>query len=111
MPSVRRQRVPLFRAFAPAFVISAFPACGVKTPPSMDGPALAQVKVENGGTPVGTGFEHVPVPPEDGPKLAAIGMLTPVYAAPERGAPAIGYLRLGAKVSRSADPVARGDCP
>lgn len=85
--------------------------CGVKTPPSMDGPPLAQVKPENGGATVAGAYDHVPVPPEDGPKLAPTVMVAPIYAAPERGAAAIGYLRLGSKVARSTEPVARGDCP
>src|SRR5262245_13624851 len=101
-----------FPAFAGGLLVSvcSLSACGGKTPPSMDGPALAQVKVENGGAAVAAPYAHLPVPPEDGPKLAPTLMVTPILGAPERGAPAIGYLRLGSKVSRSAQPVARGDC-
>ncbi len=72
--------------------------------------ALSKIKAENGGTSLGADWSHVPVPPEDGDKLMPIAMVAPVQAAPERGAPAIGYLRLGAKVARSSEPVARGEC-
>jgi hypothetical protein len=76
----------------------------------MDGPPLSQVKVENGGAAVAADFAHIPVPPEDGPKLAPTVMMAPVFAAPARGAPTIGYLRLGSRVARSSEPVVRGDC-
>ncbi|HEX7670304.1 MAG TPA: L,D-transpeptidase, partial [Polyangiaceae bacterium] len=55
-------------------------------------------------------WSHVPVPASDAPRLAALALITPIAAAPNHGAPVIGYLRLGAKVARSAEPVARGDC-
>src|SRR5689334_20502076 len=47
----------------------------------------------------------IPVPPEDGPKLAPLSMAAPVYAAPRVDSEKIGYLRLGAKVARSEQPV------
>jgi L,D-transpeptidase catalytic domain len=52
----------------------------------------------------------IPVPPEDGPKLAALTLAAPVYAAPEATSEKIGYLRIGAKVARSAEPVSRAGC-
>ncbi len=53
---------------------------------------------------------HVPVPPEDGPKLAPLRLVTPVYPEPDSRAEAVGYLRLGARVARSVEPVSRDDC-
>jgi hypothetical protein len=84
--------------------------CGTKASLGTEAPALAQVKPENGGAVVAEPGANVPVPPEDGPKLAPTALVVPVLAAPARGAPAIGYLRLGAKVARSADFVGRNGC-
>lgn len=53
----------------------------------------------------------VPVPAEDGPRLAPLAMSVPVLAKPELDAAAIGYLRLGSTVARSADPVSTAECP
>ncbi|HEX4473722.1 MAG TPA: L,D-transpeptidase [Polyangiaceae bacterium] len=88
----------------------ALAACSGGAHLSDEGHALSKVKVENGGVAVPAPWTNQPVPLEDGPKLAASAMVTPIVAAPERNAPVIGYLRLGAKVARSAEPVARGDC-
>lgn len=56
-------------------------------------------------------WAYVPMPPADGPKLAAIALITPVYPKPDKSTDAIGYLRLGAKVARSREPVSKRDCP
>jgi hypothetical protein len=53
---------------------------------------------------------HLPVPPEDGPQLAPVSLVTPVLEAPVVGAEAIGYLRLGEKVARSEEPVSTAGC-
>ena len=45
------------------------------------------------------------------PKIAPTALVVPIVATPTRGAAAIGYLRLGAQVSRSAEPVSRDGCP
>ena len=75
-------------------------------------PGAAKVKPENGGTQVEEeDWSNVPVPPEDGPKLAPVAMVVPVLPKPDKQAAPIGYLRVGARVSRSADPVSRRDCP
>jgi hypothetical protein len=77
-----------------------------------DEPALMRAKVENGAAaPAKPDWSHVPVPPENGPKLAPIAMVVTVRERPERGAEAVGYLRVGARVSRSAEPVSKEDCP
>jgi lipoprotein-anchoring transpeptidase ErfK/SrfK len=76
-------------------------------------PAAMRVKPENGGLsqPVVDDWSHVPVPPADGPQLAPIVMQAPVYAKPDPKAEVVGYLRLGAKVARSAAPVTKDGCP
>jgi hypothetical protein len=52
----------------------------------------------------------VPVPPTDGPLIAPIVNAAPVYARPEKGAERVGYLRIGARVPRSEEPVSLSDC-
>jgi lipoprotein-anchoring transpeptidase ErfK/SrfK len=77
-----------------------------------DDPGLAKLKPENGGIVVEKDdFSHVPVPPENGPKLVPVAMTVPIRARPEPGAQVIGYLRAGARVSRSEQPVTRRECP
>jgi hypothetical protein len=56
-------------------------------------------------------WSQVPVPPADAPKLAPIVLSTSVRATPDPRADAIGYLRIGAQISRSAEPVRRDGCP
>ena len=71
-----------------------------------------RVKPENGGItpPPLNDWSRVPVPPADGPQLAPISMQAPVYAKPDPKAEVVGYLRLGAKVARSAEPVTKDGC-
>jgi hypothetical protein len=57
-----------------------------------------------------TEIPKVPVPPENGPKLAAIADLTPVLERPAQGASRIGYLHAGDRVSRAAEPYSREGC-
>jgi len=85
-------------------------ACGTKASIGSGGPALVHAKPENGGATVGNSAAAIPVPPEDGPKLAPTAMVVPILAAPAKGSPTIGYLRLGARVARSKDPVGREGC-
>lgn len=70
-------------------------------------PAAARVETR---TTQPADWSLVPVPPADGPKLAAVSMVVPVYPKPEKK-DAIGYLRLGARVARSPEAVSRLDCP
>ena len=88
--------------------------CSQGGPDLGDAPGLSKTKPENGGVAVpGEGEEdwsHIPVPPEDGPKLAAITMKAPIYAKPDKRSTTIGYLRVGAKVARSKEPVTQRDC-
>jgi L,D-transpeptidase catalytic domain len=75
-------------------------------------PGAAKVKAENGGSRVEEDeWANVPVPPEDNPKLAALAFVTSVYPKPDKHADAIGYLRVGARVARSKEPVTKRDCP
>lgn len=55
-------------------------------------------------------WAQIPMPPADGPKLAALALVTPILAKPDKSAEPIGYLRLGAKVPRSERPVSKRDC-
>lgn len=52
----------------------------------------------------------IPVPPADGPKLAPLKVASPVYARPDKTAEKIGYLRIGARVARSPEPVSMRQC-
>jgi lipoprotein-anchoring transpeptidase ErfK/SrfK len=74
-------------------------------------PALVKVKPENGGASLAVhDWSKIPVPAENGPKLAPIAMTVPVRAEPGATAAAIGYLRVGARVPRSAEPVSEREC-
>jgi hypothetical protein len=75
-------------------------------------PAAVKMKPENGGTAVPEeDWSHIPVPPADGPKLAPVAMTVSLYPKPDKRAEPIGYLRAGARVARSLEPVSRRDCP
>jgi len=52
----------------------------------------------------------VPVPPENGPKLAAIADLTQVLERPAIGAKSLGYLHAGDRVARAVEPYSRAGC-
>jgi hypothetical protein len=74
-------------------------------------PGAAKAKPENGGPKIEVDeWANIPVPPADGPKLAPISMITSIYPKPDKHTDPIGYLRVGAKVARSAQPVTRRDC-
>src|SRR5262245_5445744 len=75
------------------------------------GPSLAKVKPENGGANLAThDWSKIPVPSENGAKRAPISMTVTVRAEPGATAAAIGYLRAGARVARSAEPVSEREC-
>lgn len=77
-----------------------------------EAPAMALSRPENGGPKVEADpWELVPVPAEDGPRIAPVAMKVPVYAKPDRHTDPIGYLRVGARVARSVKPVTLKDCP
>jgi hypothetical protein len=74
-------------------------------------PAAAKLKKENGGTEIEEDWSYVPVPPEDGPKLAPLAMVVPIALKPDKKSEPTGYLRVGARVARSEAPVSQRDCP
>ncbi len=77
-----------------------------------EAPAAAKLKKENGGTELeATDWSHIPVPPSDAPKLVPISMVAPIYAKPDKTSETLGYLRVGARVARSEQPVSKRACP
>ncbi|MBX3181978.1 MAG: L,D-transpeptidase [Polyangiaceae bacterium] len=80
-------------------------------------PSLSRVTAEGEDSPAAgeeatpeEDWSHIPVPPADGPLLAALSMRSPIYPKPTRGAQPMGYLRAGARVPRSKEPVSQRDC-
>ncbi|HEY8945202.1 MAG TPA: hypothetical protein VIM73_13115, partial [Polyangiaceae bacterium] len=59
----------------------------------------------------GDEWAHVPVPPEEGPRLAPLRLAVPIRAKPVPTAPVVGVLRVGARVARSKEPVTLRECP
>lgn len=75
-------------------------------------PALLRAKAADEALERAAGdYSHIPVPPEDGPRLAPLALITPILETPSPSAKPIGYLRLGATVARSEEPVSREGCP
>jgi L,D-transpeptidase catalytic domain len=74
-------------------------------------PPASKIQAEQGVSPLETDWSKVPVPPADGPELAPIAFVTPVYQKPDTESPAVGYLRVGARVARSREPVSKAGCP
>lgn len=61
--------------------------------------------------PATQGQSSVPVAqPSDQPMLGIRAFVAPVYAEPRDTSKKLGYLRVGAKVARSADPVGKSGC-
>jgi hypothetical protein len=52
----------------------------------------------------------VPVPPENGPKLAVLRSGVAVHARPSKSSKRIGELAIGASVARSTEPYGKDDC-
>jgi hypothetical protein len=52
-----------------------------------------------------------PPPPPDKPLLGITAFVATVYAEPRDTARKLGYLRVGAKVARSAEPAGKSSCP
>lgn len=62
--------------------------------------------------PATQGQSSVPVQqPSDQPMLGVRAFVTPVFAEPRDTSKKLGYLRVGAKVARSGDPVGKAGCP
>jgi len=83
--------------------------CGANV--SAEDPPASKLKPESAASAVPDTWSQVPVPPEDGPKLAPVAMIVGVRAKPQPDAEIVGTLRVGARVSRSAEPVTRRECP
>ncbi len=56
------------------------------------------------------GAATFPIPAADGPKLAPLAMAVPVRARPDKASDIVGLLRVGARVSRSDQPVTSREC-
>lgn len=93
--------------------VSTLVACNAPKSLAEDPPAAAKVALapqKAAEIPVDE-WALVPVPPEDGPKLAPLVMRAKIYPKPDQKLDPIGYLRVGARVARSAKPVSQRDCP
>jgi hypothetical protein len=77
-----------------------------KSPPGLIKAAAAEERFD-GATDE---WALIPVPSADGPKLAPVAMKAHIYPTPDRAAEPLGYLRVGARVARSKEPVSRRDC-
>ncbi|MDX2055853.1 MAG: L,D-transpeptidase [Polyangiaceae bacterium] len=81
-------------------------------PDGKQGVALARLQGREpaSGTD-GTDWSAFPSPPADGPKLVPVALSVPIKLVPNPAAETIGYLRVGARVARSAAPVSHTGCP
>ena len=111
MPAARRPHSWAALVSVGVFLATSVAACDGNSWLTRKDPAAMRVKPENGGiTPPVDDWSRVPVPPADGPQWAPIVMQAPVYAKPDPKAEVIGYVRLGAKVARSPQPVTKDGC-
>lgn len=74
------------------------------------GSAKIEPRLVGGAKLQGDDWSLVPVPAEDGPKLAPLRLTVAVKSKPEPTAPVVGVLRLGARVARSKEPVTQREC-
>ncbi|MBN1611343.1 MAG: L,D-transpeptidase [Polyangiaceae bacterium] len=79
----------------------------------LSGTAAAAVRSAEASQLVGpeAQWDSIPVPPANGPKLAPLSLVAKVYPKPDKRSDSIGYLRVGARVARSAAPVSKDACP
>jgi L,D-transpeptidase catalytic domain len=116
LPGARRLRGPRRRggpSRLPSWALGALlAACGCgQSGPRNDPPLSSRTSTEPLQEEPPLDFlDNIPVPPADGPKLAPLEMASPVYAKPDKHAEKIGYLRLGARLARSEDPVSLRGC-
>lgn len=75
-----------------------------------EAPLALKAERNEAGSLGGESWARVPVPPENGPQLAPVAMIVPVREKPAPDATVLGYLRVGARVARSPEPVTRRDC-
>ncbi len=93
-----------------ALALPALSACGWL---SDNDPGLSKIAADPAAPaskPEGD-WTQVPVPPANGPKLHPLSMVVPIRLKPEPRAEVAGYLRIGAEVARSNEPVTMRDCP
>ncbi len=90
--------------------LAASVGCGESS--GVEPPALARVqRLQGAGELPFDATERYAVPPLDGPRLAPLTLGTRLYASPDERSEKIGYLRLGAVVARSREPVSYRGCP
>jgi hypothetical protein len=89
---------------SPAFRGLALCACVLATVGCKTQDDVALSKQDLGAIP------KVPVPSENGPKLASIADSTPVFERPTTEAPRLGYLHAGGRVARAEQPFSKAGC-
>jgi lipoprotein-anchoring transpeptidase ErfK/SrfK len=82
---------------------------GTATPPGVD----ASAEVAAAPSPAAPGGENAAAQaaPSDKPLLGIVAFVATIYKEPRDTAKKLGYLRVGAKVPRSAEPVSKAGCP
>ena len=87
-------------------------ACQQKTG-AFSNRSLGNIHVDSNGALVRLSADPlaVPVPPQDGKKLAPLAMSVPVRVRPEKNSDTVGLLRVGSRVARSEQAVSRRECP
>ena len=110
-PKSQRDSGVLFQIVLGAFGLLGVSACSASGDTPTLAPALLHARSASAAFGVAQSrWMHVPVPPEDAPKLAPVALIAPVVDKPGGGAQPIGYLRLGSPVSRSNEPVSKEGC-
>ncbi len=85
---------------------------GGSTASGRDAPGGSGTAAGAAAPPATQGQSAIPITqPTDQPMLGIKGFVTPVYSEPRDTSKKLGYLRVGAKVARSADPAGKADCP
>jgi hypothetical protein len=96
-PSSTPPRALLASSFALALALG---CAGSHDDPAVAKPAKKEIDLAS-----------IPVPPADGPRIAAIAPVVAVVDKPAKDAKTLGYLRAGATLARSKDPVTSEGCP
>lgn len=102
------------RPLCAIFAVFGVPGCDASGADAVEGAAPPLMHSTMASTAFGvatTKWSHIPVPLADGPRLAPVSLITPIYDEPSKEATPIGYLRLGEKVARSEEPVSQVGCP
>jgi lipoprotein-anchoring transpeptidase ErfK/SrfK len=107
------------RAAASLALVGALAVAGCKRPSSAAGAdggpadpdASPGTAAEAAAVSQGLNAIPLPPPPPDKPLLGITAFVTTVYAEPRDTARKLGYLRVGAKVARAAEPAGKSNCP